>query len=118
MDARYIQAQLLKARDSTCEIGHVKFTVRRPTEMELVRMQSVNGEVEISIQKIKDCVTNWDGVRECDIIPNGASDLVPFDKELYRAWIEDQPKYWKPLIAHVAKVCDEYEKQLESIKGN
>lgn len=120
MEARYIQAQLLKARESVCECGpRIKFTVTRPTEMALVRMRSgPDGSVEINLKSIKDCVTGWEGVRESDIIPNGASDEVPFDKDLYRHWIEDKPDYWQPLIAHIGKVVDEYEKHLESIKGN
>jgi hypothetical protein len=119
MEARYIQAQLLKSRESVVEVGRIKFTITRPTEMALVRMRSgTDGQVEINLKSIKEYVTGWEGVLESDLIPNGASDVVPFDRDLFKHWIEDQPKYWEPLIVGIGKSVDAYEKHLGSIQGN
>lgn len=119
MDARIIQQQLLKAREKKVTVGNVSFTILRPTEMELIRMRSGDeGHVEINLRSIKTCVVDWGEMKEKYILPNGANDIVPFDKDLFLAWIEDNPKYWAPLIEAIGKSVDEHQKQLESTEGN
>jgi hypothetical protein len=117
MEAVQLQAQLLKARDSVCEVGSMKFTVRRPTEMELVRMRNQGGQVEINLHAIQNAVVDWE-VLESDIVHGGASDRVPFNKALYSVWVEDRVDVWSPIAKHIEKLIDEHQKKIALLTGN
>jgi hypothetical protein len=119
MDARQLQAQLIKARETKVTVGRMTFTIRRPTEMELIRMRRPGSDsVEVNLQTLQTHVTGWDGVLESDIVHGGASDPQQFDPELYRQWIEDRRDLWLPLIDAFAKAVEEQDKRIETLRGN
>jgi len=116
-----LDARLLKARESICSVGErMKFIVRRPTQLEHAqRRHRCNGDdLLVAYDTIQNCVTGWEGVLESDIEPQGASDAVPFDLQLFRAWIADRPDLWRPIWEHVLEALDGYQKRLEVLQGN
>lgn len=120
MDAGLISAQLLKARDSVLEVGRFKFTIRRPSEAELLRRRHrANGsDLLTNLASVHEDVVNWDGVLESDILDGGASEPVPFNRTLYALWIEDRADLWKAIATHIEKAVVEHQKKIESLEGN
>lgn len=121
MDASLLNSRLTKARESVCKVGErMKFTVRRPTQMEdSERRHRLKGdEMAIAFETIKFGVVGWDDVLEKDIERGGANDPVKFDAELWRNWVGDRPDLWLPLWEHVLAKLGEYAKTTEEQKGN
>lgn len=119
MDAKLLQSQLLKARESKVSIGRMSFTIRRPTEMQLIRMRRPDSSsIDINLKTIQTHVVGWDGVLESDIVNGGANDPVPFDVDLYSAWIEDRPEVWVPLIEAFGNAIASQDKRFEALRGN
>jgi hypothetical protein len=120
MDAALISAQLLKARDSVVEVGRFKFTVRRPSEAELMRRRHrANGsDLLTNLASVQEDVVGWDGVLESDILDGGASEAVPFNRVVYAMWIEDRADLWEALAKHIEKVVDEHQRKIEALRGN
>jgi hypothetical protein len=119
VDAKLLQSQLLKARESKVSIGRMSFTIRRPTEMQLIRMRRPDSSsIDINLKTIQTHVVGWEGVLESDIVNGGASDPVPFDVDLYSAWIEDRPEVWVPLIEAFGNAIASQDKRFEALRGN
>jgi hypothetical protein len=102
--------KIRRARELGVEAGGFKFTVRRPTDLEIAGMSEMT-QSEI----LRRFVIGWDGVKEVDLVPGGTGDMVPFESELFMEWIADRPALWGPLAqaavssyaAHRQKLEDE-----------
>ena len=90
--------KLRKSRESLVEIGDFTFTVRRPTDAEIVAFRGKQITQEDILGKF---IVGWKGVKELDIIPGGDGAEVPFEQELFADWIADKPDLWEPLISAV-----------------
>lgn len=91
-----MSADLLKrriaARQRNKEAGGKRFTLRRPTEFELVR-HAGSTRLEFLCACIDDC-----NLTEADVVSNGNAEVaVPFDRDLVFDWLQEQPDLWKPL---------------------
>lgn len=119
MDARTIEASLLKARESVVEVGRLKFTVRRPTQMQdtLRRGRHRGDQLAIALESVREDVIGWE-VKEVDIKRDGADVAVPFDRGVYEAFIADRPDLWLPIHEHILKATADHAKQVEALKGN
>ena len=80
--------KIRKARETTITVDGHAYTLRRPTDLEAARL-AVGGD-------LLDFVVGWDLV-EIDLVSGGSDVKVPFDQELFREWVADQPSVWKPL---------------------
>lgn len=120
METKQLAAQLLKSREiKLAPIGRFTFTIRRPTEMELIRLRSGESRsIELNLDIVQSHVIGWAGVLESDIVADGASDAVPFDPDLYRIWIEEHPDLWAPLISGFGKAIEDQAKKSEALAGN
>jgi hypothetical protein len=83
--------KLLRARESDVEAGGHHFTIRRPTDADALGMQG-KGPIDF----VTRFVVGWDLV-ELDVIPGGGAEKVPFDADLWAAWIVDHPELWEAL---------------------
>lgn len=83
--------KLQRAREFGVSAGGHNFTVRRPTDADALDMQG-----RAAIEFVKRFVVGWD-LTELDVIPGGGPEKVPFDAELWAAWVEDQVELWEPL---------------------
>lgn len=118
MDPAVILAQLLRGREIKIESGRFKFTFVRPDEMELIRMSTRDGVARIDLALLQEKCVGWEGVLESDILVDGASDPVAFNKVLYAAWIADRSDLWEDLGNQLAAKIESHRKRIEALKGN
>ena len=122
IDKAVALAQLTRAREFVITAGpegRFRFKARRPTQAALtVEAASNAGNVVIGIDRIRDGVIGWEGVLESDILPGGASDPMPFDVDVYRAWIVDRPDLWDAMSKQISAKIAEHSKQFEEAPGN
>lgn len=69
--------------------------LRRPSEYDVRSMvrRDAGGKVTsiaADLPDVKRFAVDWEGFRECDIVPNGAGDPVAFDAEVFGVWVEDR----------------------------
>lgn len=105
--------RLLEARQFWVDAGRFRFHVRRPTEMQLMRMRRGN-QIEIGLEIVRDQVIGWEGVTEADLVPAGGGEAVAFDALLYRTWIEDRPDLWQAIADRMFEVIEQHAKDLEA----
>ncbi|HJT63071.1 MAG TPA: hypothetical protein VJ797_15485 [Burkholderiales bacterium] len=96
MEPGELLKRLVAARESWADSGRLRFKLRRPNEMELIRMRR-GSTVEIGLDVIQKHVVGWEGVTEADIVTSGGSEPVAFDATLYAEWIADRPEHWQPI---------------------
>lgn len=118
MDPQIVLGQLLKARQHVITVGRMKFTIIRPSELELIRWRNSLGGVDIGLEMLQSKVCGWEGVLESDILPGGASDPMPFDYALWQQWIADRRDLWTPLAKAFKEATDAHEKLIEGLQGN
>jgi hypothetical protein len=97
-----LRDRILASRQTWVEVGTHKFLVRRPSELQLLKMQRTTSE-EFTETLLRESVVGWDGVLEEDLVTSGASDPVPFDREVFMTWVEDRPDVWQPVIESILK---------------
>lgn len=103
--------RLRKSRHRRVEAGGHAFTVRRPTDLEMVRLQGRDAYA------LLDFVVGWD-LHEIDLVPGGSAVPAPFDAELWREWVADHPHLWQPLIEAVQAAWVEHAQVLEDAAKN
>jgi hypothetical protein len=96
--------KLRKSREIVIEAGGHKFTARRPTDAEAVDMQEPT-----PLLLVEQFVVGWD-LLELDVVPGGGPDPVPFDVDLWKTWIADQPDLWLDLAV---PIMDAYKRHVE-----
>lgn len=85
--------KLRRAREERIEVGGFTFTVRRPTDLEMMELRGGS-----SIARLLPFVVGWDGIKECDLIPGGDPHPLPFDASACSEWLADRPDLLEPLI--------------------
>jgi hypothetical protein len=76
------------ARERWVEVGGFSYKIRRPTELEFLRLLRDGDAVE---QLGIHCVVDWRRVTEADLAPGvGGEDAVPFSAPAYFEWISDR----------------------------
>lgn len=93
MDATALLEKVRKARESKVTVGSWTFTIRRPTDSEFVEHRALR-----SYELARQYVIGWEGVTEADLVKGGASDEVPFVKELWAEFVNDHPELWDPIF--------------------
>ena len=104
--------RLREQRKITVRVGSVTFYARRATIEEFSKY-SLDRTLDAEVARLH--VTGWDGVRECDLIDDGSTDIVQFDRETFYEAIGDKPE-WFSAIAK--QVLDEAIKRLTSKAEN
>lgn len=108
--------KIKKAREQRVDAGGYSFTIRRPTDMDMLTLRNqapTQGDI------MHRYVTGWSGVLENHVVPGGSSDQVPFDSDLFIEWVSDRPELWRPLTdaimqsyeAHFKEVADKLGEQ-------
>lgn len=102
------------ARQQTLEVDGLRFTVRRPTDLETLQWAGDGLEQGEILRRF---VLGWEGVKESDLINGGTPKPVAFDSALFMEWVADRPHMWAPLIeAITAGYRDHLRKQEDSLK--
>lgn len=105
--------KIKKARQRTCDVGGFTFTVRRPTDLEMLYLRGTKireGDL------LRDFVVDWN-LKEIDLIPGGNPEPTTFETELFMTWIEDQPSMWAPLCMVILEAYSAHEKELVEALG-
>lgn len=100
--------KLIRARERVVEAGGHKFTIRRPTDADALAMQE-----RAPLDFVRKFVVGWN-LAEIDLVPGGAPEPVPFDADLWSAWVGDHPELWEPLAT---QIVNDYAKHVEEREG-
>ncbi len=106
--SQHLIDKLREYRRLTVASGRVVFTVRRPTDLEMIDLRSrviKQGDI------LGDFVEDWSGITELDIIPGGDGSIVDFSKSLFMEWVADHPEHWEPLTGAILSAYSEHQKK-------
>jgi hypothetical protein len=103
--------KIKKARETQVEAGGYTFTVRRPTDMEVI---DIRGSDQLKQGDIMQrFVLGWSGVTELDIIPGGSNTPVEFDTALFMEWVADRPQLWAPITSAILEAYGLHQQRLD-----
>lgn len=102
--------KIRQSRQQTVEVEGLRFTVRRPTDLETLHWLGDGLEQDEILRRF---VIGWDGVKEADLINGGTPKPVEFDSDLFMEWVADRPQTWAPLIEAITTAYREHQRQLE-----
>lgn len=88
---------------------------RRPLEAEMHRF--VAG---VTVEHVCDYVVAWDGFTEAVLLGAavGASDAVPFDRELWAEWVRDRSEVATAVAIEIARVMQQHLEQRTAAAKN
>ncbi len=107
MDAKALLARMAAQREAWCDLAAageryagLRVQYRRPPEVELPRLRA-----GVLIEHVVDYACGWEGFTEATLLGAavGASDPVPFDREVWAAWVRDHVD----VVSLVAKAMSE-----------
>ena len=104
-----------KSRETHVEAGGHVFIIRRPTALDVARLQASGGA--LTIEHAVRFIAGWDKVTELDLIPGGVPEPLDFDNDLCAAWVSDRPDLWEPIIKGVVDAYRRHEEAQET-RGN
>lgn len=105
--------KIRKARESNVEAGGFVFTIRRPTDMEMLAF-SRSRRMEDLVRH----VVGWDKVREMDLIPGGDPHPLPFDAEACSEWLLDRSDLLAPLVEKILAAYEAHKKKQDDAVKN
>ncbi len=101
------------AREKTVAIGGFSFTVRRPSELEMIEMNGAPmGRAALPH------IVGWSGVKQSDILPNGDPEPQPYDAEIAAEWLTDRVDLLAPLAKAVTESFIEHAAKREAAEKN
>ena len=105
--------KLRKAREQQVTVGGIDFTIRRPTELEMIEIQNLPRG-----RAILPYVVGWSKVTEGDLVPGGDPHPLAFDPALRDAWLIDRLELLVPLADAVFDAFKAHQQRLEDAKKN
>lgn len=106
--------KIQKAREITINAGKFSFTVRRPTDLEMLYLRGQDVRQGDLLEKF---VTGWFGVTELDLIPGGTGVPVDFDSKLFMEFVSDRPELWGPLANGIMDSYAQHRQKLDDALG-
>jgi len=105
--------KIRKARETKVEAGGFTFVIRRPTELEMVEIQSLPRG-----RAILPFVIGWEGVKELDLVPGGDPHPLDFDADVCTEWLTDRLDLLGPVADGVFAAFSAHAARLEDAKKN
>jgi hypothetical protein len=105
--------KIRKAREQVVPLGDFKFTIRRPTDVEMLELQGSS-----SVSRLFKFIVGWEGVKELDIIAGGDPHPLAFDAEACREWLEDRPDLLGPVVSTIVGSYSRHTEALEAAAKN
>lgn len=105
--------KIRKAREIRVPVGGYTFTVRRPTDVEIIELRGT-----IPITRLLPYIIGWEGVTEGDIIPGGDPHPLAFDAEACAEWLSDRPDLLGPLVEAIMDAYRQHVQRLEEAAKN
>lgn len=103
--------KLRKAREMRVEAGGVTFTVRRPTDLD---MMELGGKVDA--RRLIPFVVGWENVTEGHLVKGGDPHPLPFDKDACAEWLADRPDLLAPVVEKLITAYSEHAERLAAEK--
>ncbi len=106
MDTAALLARMAAQRESWVDLpGGLRLQVRRPPEVELPRL--IGG---VTLEHVVAYACGWDKFTEATLLGAavGASDAVPFDQALWKAYAEDHVDVVQTVAQHLARTAGDY----------
>lgn len=100
--------KIRKSRESVVEAGGFQFTIRRPTDMEMVEFYQRRDP-----KQLLRFVVGWDRVRELDLFPGGDPHPAPFDSEACSEWLSDRADLFSPVVTAITDAYQSHKSALE-----
>lgn len=100
------------ARETTVEAGGHKWTLRRPTDYERLRLEN-----KTPFEIVCGFVVGW-SLTGVDLVPGGDPTPVPFDAELAADYLADHPELWGPLTQALADAIKAHDDAREGAAKN
>jgi hypothetical protein len=104
--------KIRKARETKVDVGGYTFTVRRPTPVDMYRL---NGRA-VDAEVLMPFVIGWGGVAELDILPGGDPHPLAFDAQVCAEWLADRPDLLIPLSTAIMDAYHAYAATLNDAK--
>lgn len=127
--------KLKESRRQTIQIGGFAFRFERPTALDMEdyaanmphagHVFSVDGlstedkrvynaRWRYGRQRLLGFVCDWPGMRELDILPGGTGAALPFDADLFMAWVSDQPNVADQLATAIIAAWNDHNAAIEA----
>lgn len=111
--SQHLIEKIRKSRETQAEAGGGKFTIRRPTDLEVSVLRGTALKQGDLLEKF---VTGWD-LKELDIIPGGDGAPVPFSTDLFMEWVADHPEVWGPLCNAILNAYENHLAKTDAALG-
>lgn len=105
--------KIRKSRESVVEVGGVKLTIRRPTELDMMDVRASGTQ-----RAVFRFVVGWEGMTEGAMIEGGDPHPLPFDQDACAEWLGDNPEYFATVVNAILTSYGERAKALEDAKKN
>lgn len=106
--------KIRRAREREVEVGGFKFTIRRPTEVQMMQWQGG----KIPVVEFIQFITGWDRVTEGDLIPGGDPHPLPFSADICKEWLNDRLDLVAPLAEQIMGLWNDYITQKDARSKN
>lgn len=108
-----IAEKLRKAREVTVDAAGFTFTVRRPTDLEMIDLFKARAG-----RAILPYIVGWSGVSELAMLGTGAPHPLDFDADACAEWLEDRLDILNAIVAAVFKAYETHQEKLANAVKN
>lgn len=99
-----LSEKMRRARESIVTVGGFDFTIRRPTDMDMVEFAKTRRVADLAKH-----VVGWNKVTEMDLYPGGDASPAPFDDEACAEWLADRADLLSPLVNAIAEAYQKHQ---------
>lgn len=96
--------KLRKAREVKVEVSGFTFTVRRPTDLEMIELQK-----QSAARAILPFIVNWEGVSELSMFDGGTPHPLPFDSSVCAEWLQDRLDILSAIVNSAFKAYEDHQ---------
>ncbi|MGL5934256.1 MAG: hypothetical protein ACRCZI_01385 [Cetobacterium sp.] len=111
-----LKEKIQAKRRSNVEAGGWVFAIRRPTDAEMAKLYNAPQEAD-RYDLACQFTVGWN-LKENDIDPGGAADVLPFVPADFAEWLADEPDIYKALGKAIEQAYFGYAKAREEAKKN
>lgn len=105
--------KIRKSRESVVSAGGFEFTIRRPTDLDMLEFSKAREPV-----KLLKFVVGWGKVKELDLIPGGDGHPAPFDSDACVEWLSDRADLLGPVVSAITDAYQTNKARLEEAAKN
>lgn len=108
-----LSEKMRRARESVVSIGGFAFTIRRPTEMDMVDFGKTRRPTDLIRH-----VVGWDKVAEMDLYSGGDAGPAAFDADARDEWLMDRTDLMAPLVNAILEAYQQHQSAREDAAKN